>query len=195
MENPYPVGSVNYTVFRALHNYPSLFENRTQVLYSMFIAYGTGFYWTDGRLVDMYDEGLDKPDEEVTLAMPDSLKRKSGHPAMDAHVDAEIARWDADNEKRLAIRRSSAELALTPGPLKLRILGPTPAYAPYGSVPADVRSDWAEACAEILAVIEPLWAAGKHLEDPQAETKAKAPKLSPEAAAKLKELWAAALKD
>lgn len=186
MENPFPVGSVNHTGCRSLQNYPGLFENRTQVLYSMFICYGTGFTWADGRLVDIYDEGRDKTDEEVQLVMPDSLKRKSGYAPMDARVDESIAEWDADNARRLTIRHNAAKLALTPGPLSGSLIGPTPQYAPYGSVPADAREDWAAACEEILAVVKPLWKAGKHTERAK---RAERQELSPEVQERLRKLW------
>lgn len=187
--SPFPVGSVNEAVYLSLHNFPALYENRTQVLASMFISYGTGYYWHEGRLVDLYEAtSRNRTDDEVIHAFPASMLRirEGAGPEEIAYRAQEKADWDSRNDEILAIRHNAESLATTPGPLK-HIVEPND-VGPYAHVPADVKPDWAAACEEIVAVAETAWAEELHL----AHLKPKhvdMPELSPETVKMIQAIW------
>jgi hypothetical protein len=164
--------SVEDVIERALYNYPLMFAHRTEVLAHLFLSPGNGYEWTDGYLHSDYrtEEG-DRTDEQIGLQytplnIPEDLiaiLSEADKAAMHA-IEADLrAKTDADNADLMAKRARAGELARTPGdPSRYLIHFPdneTPALAP----PPDIRPDWDAARLELLAVVEPLWAAGVHI--------------------------------
>lgn len=162
--------SVDATVERAIFNFPSLYANRTQVLHHLFIVIGNGYEWQNGALVNR-DPQPDRSDEDVQWPYRDLVGELIAEGAIAAEDVSEemrelLARQCAEHEARnvefLRRRRNAATLAQTPGPLAGHVYPPSGAYAHAINYPDDIALDWEAARREILAVAEPLWAAGDH---------------------------------
>lgn len=159
MNAPFPAGSVDDTVYRLIYNWPSLFENRTQALMSMFLTIGAGWHWSEGRLVCGDPEAfVPRSDEDVVYELHPMYAVKPDYMTEDQY-EAELARHAARNEEILAIRADAVRLATTPGPFacRSRLMD-----TPYFKVPANVTAEWAAARDEVRRDVVPAWKRGEH---------------------------------
>lgn len=174
-------GSVDCTVQQMIHDWPSLFENRTQALYHLFCVLGGGYEWEDGGLVTVFPWAV-RPDDEASIIRasrvpkpPDSWKKHDPE-----EYQREMEAHEAEKTRLRGIRARAAELALTPGPLD-REPQPYSDRQYLETLPADIRPDWAAAAAEIDAVVRPLL-----------ETREKRNRAAADEAARVKgEIWGA----
>lgn len=148
---------IDEVIERYLHNYPALFANRTQVLHYLFIETFNGQEWNNGILVELTPHA-DRTDTEVQYTAPDRTGVEMSKDMKDFY-DRQRIQDDAANAKRLRIRRNAATLARTPGPLASHAHRRDPAAFAF-DYPNDINPAWDAARREILAVVEPLWAAG-----------------------------------
>lgn len=135
--------NVEATIQRSLFYYPTLFQNRTQVLHFLFYVIGNGHEWEDGELVNIFADRDEHPLDH--LSHWDRAAVGSRHPE------------DYRDIKHLQLRRIQAVhntligRSLTHGPFTLY---PDSDYAHIHHVPADVKDDWRAAAAEIRAITE-----------------------------------------
>lgn len=129
------MASVNRTIRALIESCPCGYDNRTEALHQILVVLGAGYEWRDGQVVSR------DPDTDTCVSMH---------------------QWFTEQCPAEDLRDRAAELALTPGPLRNGAYPPCE-FTLLLNVPADVEPDWAEAAAEIAAVVGPLWITGADL--------------------------------
>ncbi|MEU1824280.1 hypothetical protein ABZ502_17855 [Streptomyces abikoensis] len=148
------MASVNNTVRKLIERFPCAYDNRTEVLHQILVVLGAGYEWRDGQVVSRF------PDDVTCVGMHQRFKYPEEHVVQLRELGIEVEERFVTGEcPAEALRVQAAELAMTPGVLRHGVYPPC-LSVPVLNVPADAALDWAEAAAEIAAVIGPLWAAG-----------------------------------
>lgn len=130
---------------RGLWYYPTLFQNRTDVLAHLFLSYGNGYEWYDGELVAvMRDDREDEPSDQVH----DDGSTPGIFANLRANRDAEYA----------AVRRDLERAATTHGPLRDRLTSNrySRTYSYLWNAPDDMTPAWRAIYEEAQRVLQPL---------------------------------------
>lgn len=136
--------NVDKTIQAALFHYPTLFQNRTQVLHNLFYVIGNGYEWQDGELVNMFaDHDKHAMDH---LSYWDKAAAASNSPVDFLDIKHfELRRIQAVHNTLLGRSHCHGPFNLYPD---------IPGEARIYQIPDDVKDDWRAAAAEIRVITE-----------------------------------------
>lgn len=144
--------NVNDSVRWAIWHFPNLYHSRATVLHHMFYLIGNGYEWQDGELVYPYADARKDEDAYSTFRHESSL-RGNNDPILSEVYERSRRQWNTEvDEIRNRIDELVTDMTFPP-----EHLYPKSEYAYAYNLPDDIKPDWAEAAAEIAAIIEPLY--------------------------------------
>ncbi len=152
--------NVNDTVRWSIWHFPNLYHSRATVLHDLFYVIGNGYEWQDGELVYPF-AGTRRDEDAYSTFRHESSLRGHNDPILSEVYERSRRQWNTEVDE---VRSRIDELVNDMTFPSERPYPQCKEYAKAYNLPDDIKPDWAEAAAEIAAIIEPLYAAQQNRE-------------------------------
>lgn len=135
--------TVDQVVRQAILHYPTLFQNRTDVLHHLFYVIGNGHAWENGEIVDTCGSY-----ENHEPHMYDENDPWFGEENKKRNAELQHIRDTIDERVHDLSDLTANKYLKYPGP-GVKHWYPESEYSLINKIPADVKPDWAEAAEQI----------------------------------------------